>query len=127
MGAKVLQVFHTTAGFEHEGDSHARKSSSPQEADQREAEVYNEANIGCRSCQLDFADADDKARFFELVAESDAYIESFRLDSFAKFGITNDTIVAANPSIVICNTKLYGPVGPWKHRPGFDMNAACGA
>ncbi|KAI5479126.1 hypothetical protein MNV49_004126 [Pseudohyphozyma bogoriensis] len=104
-GADVLQIFHTSLGFEHE-------------------EVYNEANVGCRSTQLDFADEADLATFYRLVSEADVFIDSFRLSSFDKFGITTSSLLAANPSLVICSTKLYGLTGPWAGRAGFDMNAA---
>lgn len=100
-GADVLQCFH---GFEHE-------------------RVYNEANVGCRSTPMDFTDKDDLATFWRLIKEADVFIESYRLNSLAKFGITNEAIVAVNPNIVICKTKCYGVVGPWATRPGFDMNA----
>lgn len=106
-GARVLQVFRPELGFEHEA-------------------IYNEANVGCKSTQLDLSGKvpSDMAKFWELIAEADAFIESFAPEALSKYGITDRALTKANPNIIICHTKCYGTVGPWASRKGHDQNAS---
>jgi hypothetical protein len=103
-GASVLQVMFTH-GFEHNF-------------------VYTYANLGCASARLNFHKESDKARMWELIKDADVWVDSYREGGLSKFGFTDESMHAANGSLIITHVRCYGIEGPWKDRPGFDMQGS---
>jgi hypothetical protein len=103
-GASVLQVMFTH-GFEHNF-------------------VYTYANLGCASTRLNFHKESDKARMWELIKDADVWVDSYREGGLSKFGFTDESMHAANGSLIITHVRCYGIEGPWKDRPGFDMQGS---
>jgi hypothetical protein len=103
-GASVLQIMFTH-GFEHNF-------------------VYTYANLGCASARLNFHKESDKARMWELIRDADVWVDSYREGGLSKFGFTDESLHAANGSLIIAHVRCYGIEGPWKDRPGFDMQGS---
>lgn len=55
----------------------------------------------------------------ELVARSDAVVESFRPGTLERLGLGFDELRAANPGIVLARVSGYGQTGPYASRAGF--------
>jgi crotonobetainyl-CoA:carnitine CoA-transferase CaiB-like acyl-CoA transferase len=64
-----------------------------------------------------------------LAQQSDIAIEGFRPGVAQRLGIDAATLRKANPKIIHCSISGYGQTGPWRERPGHDVNyvAAAGA
>ena len=103
-GAAVLQVMFTH-GFEHNF-------------------VYTYANLGTASTRLNFHKEADKARMWELIKDADVWVDSYREGGLSKFGFTDEEMLAVNPGLIITHVRCYGIEGPWRNKPGFDMQGS---
>ncbi|MGE0881327.1 MAG: CaiB/BaiF CoA transferase family protein [Acidimicrobiia bacterium] len=78
-------------------------------------------NRGKRSVVLDLQDADDRARFRDLLATADVLIESNRPGVMAGWGLDYDTVQAEFPSLVYCSVTAYGRDNSKAQRPAYDL------
>lgn len=79
-----------------------------------------EMNRGKRTVQLDIHDAADKATLLDLLRTADVFLQGYRPESLAAYGLSPAHLTAINPSLVIANLSAFGPSGPWSRRRGFD-------
>jgi crotonobetainyl-CoA:carnitine CoA-transferase CaiB-like acyl-CoA transferase len=49
-------------------------------------------------------------------------VEGFRPGAMARLGLGYDEVAAVNPRIVYCSLTGYGQTGPYRDRPGHDLN-----
>ncbi|MCC0056668.1 MAG: CoA transferase, partial [Rhodobiaceae bacterium] len=75
-----------------------------------------------RSILLNLKDPSDKAAALGLVARADLIIEGFRPGVMEKLGLGPDTLLAANPAVVIGRMTGWGQTGPMAMQPGHDIN-----
>jgi crotonobetainyl-CoA:carnitine CoA-transferase CaiB-like acyl-CoA transferase len=86
--------------------------------------VYNEANVGSRSANLDLRIDAQRQRVEELLADADIVIDNHRPGKIARFGLSPADLALRHPGIVSVSVSCYGHDGPWKDRAGFDMNGS---
>ncbi len=55
----------------------------------------------------------------QLAADADMLVESFRPGVLEKMGLAPDTLLAANPRMVVVRISGWGQDGPYRHKPGF--------
>jgi crotonobetainyl-CoA:carnitine CoA-transferase CaiB-like acyl-CoA transferase len=84
---------------------------------------YYSANVGMRSAIMDFRRPDEMARFKRLVAGADIFFANRRPGLLEKLGITSSELVRLRSGIVQVDFSIYGAVGPWANRIGFDQTA----
>jgi crotonobetainyl-CoA:carnitine CoA-transferase CaiB-like acyl-CoA transferase len=84
---------------------------------------YYSAHVGMRSAIMDFGRPDEMARFRRLVAEADIFFANRRPGFLEKLGITSDELMRLRPGIVQVDFSIYGAVGPWANRIGYDHTA----
>jgi len=68
---------------------------------------------------LDFHYEEGKKVFLDLVASADVIIENFRTGTFDKWGLDINTLLKANPKIIVTRITGYGQTGPNKKLSGF--------
>lgn len=107
LGAEVIKI------EEPNGGDYARAMAP---------EMFEIVNRGKQSITLDLRDAQDVARFKELVKNADVVIESFRPGVMDKLGCGYDSLKALNPKLVYASLTGYGQTGPYADRPGHDLN-----
>jgi crotonobetainyl-CoA:carnitine CoA-transferase CaiB-like acyl-CoA transferase len=73
-------------------------------------------------CAKNPAHASDRARFEELVRQAHGLIEAYRPATKAKLGLDAATLHKINPKLCIVSLTGYPEDGPWRDRPGHDMN-----
>jgi crotonobetainyl-CoA:carnitine CoA-transferase CaiB-like acyl-CoA transferase len=86
------------------------------------------SNRGKRSLTIDIA-SDEGARIVrELAAQSDVFIENYKVGALQKYGLDYESIRALNPRIIYCSVTGFGQDGPYAPRPAYDsvMQAMCG-
>ena len=76
-----------------------------------------------RSIALDLKDRDAQEIVRRLAAESDVLIENFRPLALEGWGLSPDTLLAANPRLIVLRVSGYGQTGPYRDRPGFGVVA----
>lgn len=103
-GASVLQIMFTH-GFEHNF-------------------VYTYANLGGASSRLNLHKDSDKERLWELIKDADVWVDSYREGGLSRFGFDDKGMHAVNDGLIICHVRCYGSSGPWKNKPGFDMQGS---
>lgn len=84
--------------------------------------LFNIVNRGKKSVTLDLRLDADVERFKEMVKHADVVIESFRPGVMEKLGCGYDTLKAVNPKLVYASLTGYGQTGPYRDRPGHDLN-----
>lgn len=107
MGAEVIKL------EEPDGGDYGR-SLAP--------EVFAMVNRGKKSITVDLRKPGDAARLREWVKHADVLIESFRPGVMERFGCGYEQLRAINPRLVYAALTGYGHTGPYRDRPGHDMN-----
>lgn len=85
-------------------------------------DMFALVNRGKKSITLDLRKAEDVQLFHRMVEQSDVVLESFRPGVMDKLGCGYDTLKALNPRLVYAALTGYGQSGPYRDRPGHDMN-----
>ncbi|MDR1241808.1 MAG: CoA transferase [Deltaproteobacteria bacterium] len=76
-----------------------------------------------RCVTLDLRKEVGKEMFLRLAAQSDVLIENFRTGTMDKWGLDRETLLAANPKLVITRLTGYGQTGPNAGKAGFGTPA----
>lgn len=80
-------------------------------------------NRNKRAIGLDLKAPADRDVFYQLIAQSDVYIQNFRPGAAARFGADFDTLIKINPKLIYCSISGFGPDGPYAQRPVYDSVA----
>ncbi len=90
---------------------------------------FRTENRNKRSIALNLKSPESRKIVERLAAQSDIAIEGFRPGVAKRLGIDPETLQRANPKLIHCSISGYGQTGPWRERPGHDVNyvAAAGA
>ncbi|TXL82390.1 CoA transferase [Vineibacter terrae] len=72
-----------------------------------------------KSLAVDFRKAPVRDLLLKLLPSCAVFVESFRPGTLEKMGLAPDTLLAANPRLVIVRISGWGQTGPYSHRPGF--------
>ncbi|KAB8349432.1 hypothetical protein FH972_023459 [Carpinus fangiana] len=126
-GVRVLDNTHVIAGpmaarIAAEYGAEVLAMASPDHVDPRAMVV--ETGIGKRSAFCDLEDPGDVARFFEVLAGADVYVNSYL--SLEKKGFGPEVLAKHCPGLVYVDYHAWGTEGPWSQRGGFDQ-LACAA
>jgi crotonobetainyl-CoA:carnitine CoA-transferase CaiB-like acyl-CoA transferase len=90
---------------------------------------FETENRNKRSLALDLKNAAARNVVERLVRNAAIVLEGFRPGVAKRLGIDFDTLRRSNPKLIYCSISGYGQTGPWRERPGHDVNyiAAAGA
>lgn len=84
--------------------------------------VFLALNRNKRSAVIDLKKPEAKEAFLRLVRCYDVVLEQFRPGVLDRLGLSHQTLLEANPRLVICAVTGYGQTGPLAHRAGHDLN-----
>lgn len=84
--------------------------------------MYHSLNRNKKSVALNLKDEADKEKFLEMVKEADVVIESFRPGVMDRLGVGYETLKEHNEGIIYCAITGYGQDGPFRDKPGHDLN-----
>jgi crotonobetainyl-CoA:carnitine CoA-transferase CaiB-like acyl-CoA transferase len=79
-------------------------------------------NRNKRSIALDLKQREASDVVARLVARAQVVIEGFRPGVAKRLGIDYETLRGHNGALVYCSISGYGQTGPWRERPGHDVN-----
>jgi crotonobetainyl-CoA:carnitine CoA-transferase CaiB-like acyl-CoA transferase len=90
---------------------------------------FETENRNKRSICVDLKKKESSFLVQKLVGQADVVIEGFRPGVAKRLGIDFDNLKKYRPALVYCSISGYGQTGPWRERPGHDVNyvAAAGA
>lgn len=120
MGADVLKVEHPVRGDDtrHWGPPYFRTTDGRETGD---ATYFASANRNKRSVAIDIATTEGADLVRAMAAESDVFVENFKVGDLARYGLDYESIRKVNPAIVYCSITGYGQTGPYADRPGYDF------
>ena len=90
---------------------------------------FRTENRNKRSIAINLKSDESKGIVARLAKQSDIAIEGFRPGVAKRLGIDVENLRKSNPKLIHCSISGYGQTGPWRERPGHDVNyvAAAGA
>lgn len=113
MGADVLKV-------EQPGTGDYNRAFAP--IAKAESGSFLLLNRNKRSLTLNLKTDEGKDILRDLVRGADILIEGFRPGVMDRLGVGYDSLREINPGLIYCAISGYGQTGPWKLRPGHDLN-----
>jgi crotonobetainyl-CoA:carnitine CoA-transferase CaiB-like acyl-CoA transferase len=84
--------------------------------------AFLQLNRNKRSLTLNLKAEEGREIFKKIVAEADVLLESFRPGVMARLGLGYEDLKKINPGLIYCALSGYGQEGPYRHRPGHDLN-----
>jgi crotonobetainyl-CoA:carnitine CoA-transferase CaiB-like acyl-CoA transferase len=88
---------------------------------------FNTENRNKRSIAIDLKNAVSKKVIEKLVRNADIVLEGFRPGVAKRLGIDFQSIRKYSPKTIYCSISGYGQTGPWRERPGHDVNYVAAA
>lgn len=77
------------------------------------------ANRGKKGITLDVRKPQGRDLLLRMLAQFDVLVENFRTGTMDRWGLDTQTLLAANPRLVILRLTGFGQTGPYAERPGF--------
>lgn len=117
LGADVLKIEDPSVGdylrqFESEGDVDGDEMSH----------YFMMLNRNKRSITLNLKESEGRDLFYELVADADVVVESFRPGVTERLGVDYETLIEHNPDLVYASLSGFGQTGPYRDVSGHDLN-----
>ncbi len=76
-----------------------------------------------RSLALDLRASEGQDIVRALAGAADVLVENFRPGALEGWGLAPETLMQANPRLVVLRISGYGQTGPYRDRPGFGLVA----
>ena len=80
---------------------------------------FKVANRGKRGLSLDVRKPRGRELLLKMLPDFDVLVENFRTGTMDRWGLDTQTLLAANPRLVILRLTGFGQTGPYAARPGF--------
>ena len=113
MGAEVIKVEQPGKGDD------TRAFAPPYQGDQ--AAYFLSINRNKKSITLDMKSEAGKAVLWRLIDKSDILVENFRPGAMERLGFGYEAVRKRRPAMVYASISGFGPAGPQKDRPGYDV------
>jgi crotonobetainyl-CoA:carnitine CoA-transferase CaiB-like acyl-CoA transferase len=78
-------------------------------------------NRGKKSVVLDLKSEQGKQSLYQLAANADVVVESFRPGVMDRLGFGPAELRRRNPRLVYCSMSAFGAAGPYRDRPAHDL------
>ena len=78
-------------------------------------------NRNKKSLTLNLKIPQAKQVFFDLTKKADVVFDNFRPGVMKSLGIDYESLKKVNPRIISCSLTGFGPTGPYRERPAFDL------
>ncbi len=79
-------------------------------------------NRGKKSLTLNLKTPEGKEIFRQLARQADLVVEGFRPGVMDRLGLGYEALKKENPLLVYCAITVFGQDGPYRDRPGHDVN-----
>ncbi|MFY3791257.1 CaiB/BaiF CoA transferase family protein [Ureibacillus sp. MALMAid1270] len=90
--------------------------------EQKESYIHQHLNRSKKSLSLNLKTKEAIEIVKKLVLEYDIVIEGFRPGVMGRLGIDYETLKQINPKLIYCSITGFGQTGPYRNRPGHDIN-----
>jgi alpha-methylacyl-CoA racemase len=84
--------------------------------------VFEAVNRGKRSIAVNYRLPRGRDVILRLARDADVFLEASMPGQVARRGLGPDDLLAVNPRIVYCSLSGFGQDGPYRDRPGHDLD-----
>lgn len=84
--------------------------------------IFGAVNRGKRAMTLDLTAEAGREVLYALVETADVLVEGFSPGTVGSMEIDYETLSGINDQLVYCSLSGYGQTGPYRDRPGHDLN-----
>ena len=88
----------------------------------RSSQLFGQVNRNKRSVTLDLKSADGHGLFFDLLQTADILVEGFRPGVMERLGLGYAVLAQNQPRLIYASLSGFGQSGPYRDRPGHDLN-----
>jgi crotonobetainyl-CoA:carnitine CoA-transferase CaiB-like acyl-CoA transferase len=114
LGADVVKIERPGAGDDTRG------FAPPTMPGTQESAYFVGVNRNKQSVTLDISQPEGQEIAMKLIAESDIFVENFKVGALAKYGLGYEQLHAKFPRLIYCSITGFGQTGPYAPRPGYD-------
>lgn len=120
LGAEVIKIERPGVGDDTRGwgPPYIRDGEGRTTGD---ASYFISANRGKQSVTLDISTQEGQDIVRKLAAQSDVFVENYKVGTMAKYGLSYEVLREINPRLVYCSVTGFGQSGPSAHLPGYDF------
>lgn len=83
---------------------------------------YELVSRGKAALELDLKSTAGRDELSSIIATADVLVEGFRPGTADRLGFGPEETVRKNPRLIYCSINGYGSDGPYRDRPGHDIN-----
>ncbi len=113
LGAEVIKI-EAVSGRQKMGSSQAYRGQDA---------YFMGVNRNKQSLTLDLRKEEGQAVFHDLVKIADVVLDNFRPGVLDRLKADYETVKRINPRIISCSITGFGPDGPYRDRPAYDIVA----
>jgi crotonobetainyl-CoA:carnitine CoA-transferase CaiB-like acyl-CoA transferase len=84
--------------------------------------MFKMINRGKKSVAVNYRNKKGREIFLNLAEKADVIVETFKPGSVDKWGIGYEAVRERNPGVIYCSISGYGQQGPYRDKPGHDIN-----
>ncbi|XP_034840291.1 succinate--hydroxymethylglutarate CoA-transferase [Maniola hyperantus] len=117
LGANVIKV-------ESHGGDDTRRWGPPFFKDSKEAYYNLCVNRSKKSICIDFKSLEGKNIIYDLARKCDVIVENYLPGKLDQLDVGYDKLKQINKRIIYCAITGFGPIGPYRRKPGYDVIAA---
>ena len=120
LGADVIKIESPSGGDDtrHWGPPF----TGPDQTDASyDAAYFYTANRNKKSVAIDFSTDQGAGLVRQLVAQSDVFIENFKVGGLQQYGLDYPTLKKLKPDLIYCSITGFGQTGPYAQRAGYDF------
>lgn len=116
LGAEVYKIERPFHGDE------SRKWGPPFLKDSEDSVYFLASNRNKKSVCVDLRKG--REVIYDLARKCDVLVENYIPGKLDQMGLGYENLAQIAPSLIYCSITGYGPVGPYKSKPGYDVIAA---
>ncbi len=126
-GAEVIKVERPGVGDDnrHSGppfvDVDGYDGPGKTASDRGESPYFWTVNYDKKSVELNLKSDEGLEVLYDLVGESDVFIENYRPGTADRLGVGYEDLRERNGELIYCSISAFGESGPWSDRPGYDL------
>jgi len=120
LGAEVIKIERPGSGDDTRGWGPPYLKDTDGN-DTREAAYFLAANRNKKSVTLNIATPEGQDVIRRLAAESDVFIENYKVGDMARYGLSYEDLKKINPRLIYCSITGFGQDGPLANLAGYDF------
>lgn len=120
LGAEVIKIERPGTGDDTRGWGPPYLKDTEGQ-DTKEAAYYLACNRNKKSVTLNVASPEGQDIIRRLAAQSDIFMENYKVGDMARYGLAYEDLKKINPRLIYCSITGFGQNGPLSHLAGYDF------